>query len=616
MRYYLYAVLLLATLLSPKIAVSQPIDSGLIRQLANEKKWHQLLFLNEQGEPTVFNDGFYLSQYQDFSPEKELRNTLLAFNEPVGDNPNNHALCKYKARKIWLDSQIPSFNKKNKNIKCPHFEEFKNYTQIDSISLVFATGYLGNPASYYGHLLLKLNTSSLGRLYDPAINFGADVPPNENMLIYIVKGLIGGYNSSFTTQGFFYHLQNYGENEFRDLWEYQLDLTDEERIFLLAHLWELQNRKFTYYFLNKNCAFFMANALNLVLNIPASQSWKPWVAPQTVVQQLVQFQPEKIKKRKYHPSRQSRLYQRYAKLSESEIALVTYFAENPGQLSIQALENESITSQHNVLDTLIDYYQFLRQPELKEQDPNNLQYSKVLSLRYQLPSGSGHVLFNSSNVPDLGRPLSRTSIGLFHTESGSWGILSLRPAYYDPLDSSYGHVRHSGLSMGDIKIRISQNEATTIESLNLVNILNVRQNYTMLPGDQSHSWFLHVGLQRKLHSNNFPLAGLAHAGYGYAGSFIKDSVSLAGFFGAGFHDTKLDSSGLFLSTNLMLNGYLNDLQAWNIQLERKFGFDQQATTLKATFRHKINDAMDLRFNYRYQKEINENVAGVEVGWYW
>jgi len=68
---------------------------------------------------------------------------------------------------------------------------------VSSVSLVYATGYLGNPASYYGHVLLKINSDgdTQTALEDQAINFGAIIPDNEGMVSYILKGLMGGYES-------------------------------------------------------------------------------------------------------------------------------------------------------------------------------------------------------------------------------------------------------------------------------------------------------------------------------------------------------------------------------------------------------------------------------------
>src|SRR5437870_6386966 len=59
-----------------------------------------------------------------------------------------------------------------------------------------ATTGAAGPASSFGHSLLRLNTedgSASDGLVDLGVNFGALVPDGESTLVYVVKGLSGGY---------------------------------------------------------------------------------------------------------------------------------------------------------------------------------------------------------------------------------------------------------------------------------------------------------------------------------------------------------------------------------------------------------------------------------------
>ena len=105
-----------------------------------------------------------------------------------------------------------------------------------------ATTGAAGPASSFGHSLLRLNTedgSASDGLVDLGVNFGALVPDGESTLVYVVKGLSGGYQAGFSDKPYYAHDLMYSRTEFRDMWDYALDLVDAERMMLVYHLWEI-----------------------------------------------------------------------------------------------------------------------------------------------------------------------------------------------------------------------------------------------------------------------------------------------------------------------------------------------------------------------------------------
>ena len=80
---------------------------------------------------------------------------------------------------------------------------------MSSVSVVFATGFLGNPASYYGHTLLKFNFRTGEKhtsLLDVSVNYGAILEgKHDGQVTYIVKSLAGGYSAGFSHIHFYYH---------------------------------------------------------------------------------------------------------------------------------------------------------------------------------------------------------------------------------------------------------------------------------------------------------------------------------------------------------------------------------------------------------------------------
>ena len=82
-----------------------------------------------------------------------------------------------------LDLLKPHYLKKKLNIldtdlpklKCQNFNDWTFSNSVQSISMIYASGFLGNPATFYGHTLLKLNsrrTTNQTKLMDQSINYG------------------------------------------------------------------------------------------------------------------------------------------------------------------------------------------------------------------------------------------------------------------------------------------------------------------------------------------------------------------------------------------------------------------------------------------------------------
>jgi len=486
--------------------------------------------------------------------------------------------------------------------------------------MIYATGYLGNPASYYGHLLLKINTGDINKtsnLEDAAVNYGANVPPNENMILYILKGIFGSYASSFTSQKYFYHSHNYGESEQRDLWEYQLNFNQSDQLLLIAHLWEVLGAEYTYYFFNRNCAYRMGELLQLVLDKPLVDPQRPWQIPQAVIQRTANYDYQGeplVKSIIYHPSRQSRLYQRFNQLSGTDQLALKAIVKQPDELNTRTLSDLSTLSQHKVVDTLIDYYEYVRDPKAGTQDKFNELYRRSLSKRYQLPPGDTGVKFKSENQPQLGRNPSYLSGGIISNhERGQALRLWLRPAYYDSLDASYGHIKNASLSMAELKLDISSEELRVLE-FNIVKIESLRRNLTGLPGDRHASWYLDTGVEQHNLACDDCLDFKLRSGYGYASSFWRDKLLISGFIGAGFLGDSFKNDWLYSSASTNLNLELTPKIGFRVELEKRFFYSNQVQEIaQLQARYATSKQSDLRVFYGWNQSSE---AGIYLGYYW
>lgn len=566
----------------------------------------------------IHDDAFFLAGTGATDPQAEFEATLNAFALEPGNDPDAHAQCRFPARFIWTRQLLGL--KAPAALECAAFTEWNRRNGIDSLSLVYATGYLGNPASFYGHTLLKFNSagdSGQSQLLDNSLNYGAVVPPNENPLRYMYKGVFGGYIGGFSEVEYYFHTGVYGEVELRDLWEYELSLSRAQVDFVVAHGWEVLRREYTYYFFRKNCAYRIAELLNIIEGLNVLPSSRLATIPQAVIQKMAQGtlhgQPL-IREVRYHPSRQTRLYTRFYALSAPERAAVRAAAQQPDQLP-RVLDNASnLAARQRILDTLLDYYQYVREPEQGAVDANNRHYQRVLQARFSLPPGATEMPLKRRSAPHQGRNPSLVRLGALHNSvRGNGVLLSLRPAYYDVLDSGNGHIKNSVLSMGEITA-VHFNGQTELRRFNLINLESLNDSVTGLPGDSGRYWKLRVGAQADSLGCSECLVVVAEGALGKARR-ISQNLLLGISAGGMLQDNYQNSGYLSVKAAVFANMNLGEAYSGRLQLAQRQGLDgahDAHASITLELRKQLDTNLDLRLGYR--KDLAEE-AVLSLGYY-
>lgn len=303
-------------------------------ELARDPQWLRLLHARE-GRGEILDAEFYLSPEGRDDPQAELQATLLALSSPWSDGQaDQHPRCRFPARYHWLASRLELPGYRPRDSRCARFEAWARLDHLRSISLLEVSGYFGNPASSFGHALLRLDSDapdSVAGLLDTSVNFGAMVPPDEWALVYVWKGLTGGYRSGFSDRLFHSHDQTYARNEFRDLWQFELDLNGDQRQLVVEHLWEVIGRKFTYYFLSENCAWRIGELVELAVAqpiLPASP--QPWFPPIELFFAL-QRQPGLVRAVRPMPSAERSLHHQLGQVSPDQRPVLRRPCRTPRQ---------------------------------------------------------------------------------------------------------------------------------------------------------------------------------------------------------------------------------------------------------------------------------------------
>lgn len=266
----------------------------------------------------IINDSFFLSPDGASSPESEFQ----AFSKAMKDY-NTETLCRYPARTTLFRKSIKEFQ----NVPQPDCSSYPRHIDPDKVtgvSLIFASGYFESPASYFGHTMLKFDTNDTDVnefFFDSSLNYGAEVTDATGNPMYIIKGLTGGYTASFQRNNDFINTHNYTNKDMRDVWEYPLNLTSEQKAFLVEFSSELRQARFKYYFFNDNCAHRMARLIEMTTGQRLVKTDGPWLLPIDVIQSLSEPETGKlspISSEIRSPSLKSKARQDFLKLSSQE----------------------------------------------------------------------------------------------------------------------------------------------------------------------------------------------------------------------------------------------------------------------------------------------------------
>jgi hypothetical protein len=479
--------LLLALSVPPALRADVPselVQRAHALHLAERPYWRRLLHYRRGllgfNRSEVDDPKFFLSKRGARDPSAELDADLRGFFDPApADADLQHPQCLYPARYAWLKEQLHFAADAPAEQPCPRFQQWYERMDADSLSIVFASYYMNNPASMYGHSFLRLNRKGDrggNHLLDYVVNYAADSASNNGVL-FAVLGLTGGYQGRFSTLPYYMKVQEYNNLESRDLWEYDLRFTPEQVNRLLRHLWEMGNGAIPYFFLNRNCSYQLLPLLEVAapdLNLSSPFIFK--AIPMDTLRKLI-AQPGMVTKVSCRPAPVRKLVEERAGLSkaESNVAADLAKAAHPASFSVELSSRVAWSRQALVLDTAYDYFRYragFKRP-LPEIDSEREQ--ELLLLRNKLgtetPSVSSSALAASTQVPgveqngaalspDHGHATGRIGVSYGFSNRSHFEELSLRPAIHDPDDPPLGYIPGSQLQMFLLRLRYDDDRKT------------------------------------------------------------------------------------------------------------------------------------------------------------
>jgi len=511
-------------------------------KLADSREWHVLLHYRQNifGGVTSEQDGptFFLAPDGKTNPQAELEATLAGFfSDTLIGEAKQPVQCAFVARYAWLKGKLAFNDRRLLPRACEKFNNWMEGLNPRSITLIFPSAFMNNPASMFGHSLFRVDRQDQTpqtRILAYTINFMAEVPDGEGIM-FAVRGIAGGYQGQFSAIPYYLKVKEYRDIENRDIWEYRLNLTDAQVRRMLMHVWEMGNASFDYFFFRENCSYQLLPLLEV-----ANPEWRLtdqftwWTLPGDTVRLLTK-QPGVVVDAVYRAARTTQIRRRYERLSSDERGVLKRILQEPLLVRDPEFQQRPVERRALLLDIASDYLRYQSIKDDERAETYKARDREVLVARSELKVKSDDAPIEPFVTrPELGHRTSRIGVGAGYRQDEWFEEVNLRASYHDLLDPEPGYAPGYQIELLSGALRHYERAGQTrLERFTLANVMS------LTPADAlflSPSWKVNVGMQTLRHNDcRYCSAGVANGGAGL--TFETHLLKREYFFGFGELET-------------------------------------------------------------------------------
>lgn len=355
--------------------------------------------------------------------------------------------------------------------------------EADDFVIIYSSQYISNPASMMGHTFLKFVRKGREDYLNRALGYAADMDEGVGAFAYIFKGLFGGFKGAWPENLYYEKVHEYNDMESRDMWEFRLNLTTEQREFLIDHIWELKNlADLNYFFIDENCSYVVLATLQAVLPEKDLLSAFPfYVVPLETAKKL--DREGLISGQTYRPSLRNQTLSKYLALNESEQDEVR-----------DSLRQQRIVSSKNSLvsETVIDFLDLKRQRQQGRLDPATTDFEKRIQSQRATLGQHPPLAIETPPSPLQGHRTFQAYLGLGQTDSmRKYGVLGFKPGVHGYFDKDQGYLKNSSFSF--FETEVEWDKELSLSHLTLIDVGSMNA-YSRL--DPVFSWRFQTGLRK------------------------------------------------------------------------------------------------------------------------
>lgn len=623
------SVVLVFASLAVNIAYSADINPSIQKywsiaeqqNLDQDITWQRLMYANKNQKSEVTYSGYFLSENGKNNLKEELKADISALFMPAQDNQSIR--CKFPARSQWLMQKVGIQENELPQVKCSEFENWIGQIKPHKATLIYATDFMGNPSSMFGHTLLRLDPKDQQQLnlVSYAVNYAATVAGNDNWS-YAWKGLTGQYPGEYSLMPYYRKVKEYGDFESRDLWEYELNLSPEETRFLVSHIWEMQHVSFPYYFVSDNCAYRLLGLVDLVK--PESNLQEKFTYASIPMETIKSMQQQGLTKAPvYRPALETQLLSQAHQHGASLAKVAQQIAMLPIQQSSQILKSFTEQDQAKILEMAYDdlYLQFIgRKVEESIAQP---QLRQLLALRSQIDlDKQRQEPKRPTKEPTQGHNARNLSLKAGEVQGDKFIELGHRQAYHDLIDPQGGY------RAGTQLLFLNGNAQWRDDHLKLerLDLLEVNSYNPIQPFKTPLSWGFNLGWrQEAIHDGSFSedkqhgvasfnaqvgysLAdyGRKHICYGQVQTYVQTGSNLDKGWRVGMGPTLGCMNQWFERFNSVVQielPYWEDQNQWNLRVNTQW-------------QYVINRNNAVRLNWDYEQQNHQDWMKSSLGYVW
>ncbi len=584
-------------IINSSLFASFHISKDKLSKLSKNPQWHKLLHF-KKGRSEIDDKRFFFAKNGKIDPKAELKASIKQLISDKSDDENS-TLCRYPSRSRWILKKLPNLKKEIFTPSCKKLNNELKELGAKEITLVLVSSHINSPASAFGHTFLRIDNNPDTPLLSYAVNYAAQTR-EENGFIYAYKGLFGGYKGRYSIDPYYKKLKEYSDLEQRDIWEYTLNLTQEEINRLVLHIFEIRHFYADYFFLSENCSY---NILWLI-NIAKKDSnfinnFNLKAIPIDTVRAVIS--KNLVKNSIYRPSQRKKILALSKTIKENRDALEFAKSREYNLTKIENLNREDKISSIELATALLK----IERSDNKIDEKEYLKdFLKLLKARSKLGKIEREKIPQPPS-PESGHLSAKSSISYSNNNRLK---LETKVSYHDIYDSDYGYISGGYISFFDTRIEY-KNKKVKIDKIDFLRIKSYALQDAIF---KPISWEVATGGKRIFNNklNSYLKAGGGitlgnNIFYGYTTITptiyyrIDDKESISINSGLLYNPSKYLKFGLLISDEW----FRDKKSIKEFKPFITYSFDQKS-------------ALSLRYNYKNIDKLEERELSLSWFWYY
>ncbi len=574
---------------------SSSVSENIIDKLSQNKQWHRLLHF-KNGKSEIDDKKFFFAKNGKTDPKAELKASIKELILDKSDNENS-TLCHYPSRSTWILEQIPILKKEIKIPKCKALKKELKDLGAKYVTLILASAHINSPASAFGHTFLRIDNNPNTPLLSYAVNYAAQTR-EDNGFIYAYQGLFGGYKGRYSIEPYYKKLKEYSDLEQRDIWEYTLNLNQEQIDRMVLHIFEIRHFYADYFFLNENCSYNLLWLIEIATqksNLVNQFKFKaiPIDTLRTVINNGL------VKKSIYRPSKRKEILAISEPIKNNKKALDFAQSSDYNFSKIENMTKEEKIASLELATSLLKIKYSNNKISKKKYLP---KFLKILGKRSKLGKVAKREIPTPSSPKD-GHLSSKASIAYITDKAVK---AKAKIAYHDIYDNDNGFISGAYISFFDTTIEY-KNSDIFLEEIDFLDIKSYAIQDSIF---KPISWQVALGAKRIFNNelNSYLTAG---AGvtlgkdnfYGFATItptvYYRETTksSISGNIGIFYNPSKYLKFGISSSNEW----FENSKEIKKIEPFITYSFDKKS-------------AINIRYEYKDIDKIKEN--DTTISWFW